>query len=344
MSKDQPSAIPAVIDRLLETSDEITSGDVARTAGVSRQAASYHLSRMVERGELLHEGMGRGGRYRRTTYMTFHYNLEGLKEDEVWTQENAELRRRDPKILDNRHIPPILNFAFTEMLNNAIDHSRGTRVDVRWYLNENFIAFEVADDGVGAFRNMAETRSLESEFDAIGELSKGKQTTLPQAHSGLGIYFTSRMVDRFVLSSGHFSWIVDRRRDDVAVEWFEIARHGTLARCEIDADTTLTQVEVFDDFAPPSRPGANRSRLRVSLFERGPNFVSRTEAKRLAAELDSFDEVDIDFSGVAQVGQGFIDELFRVWQVAHPNTRLVATHTNPAVDALLRITLDSTQG
>ena len=37
MSKDQPSAIPAVIDRLLETSDEITSGDVARTAGVSRQ-------------------------------------------------------------------------------------------------------------------------------------------------------------------------------------------------------------------------------------------------------------------------------------------------------------------
>ena len=32
--------------------------------------------------------------------MTFHYNLEGLKEDEVWTQENAELRRRDPKILE----------------------------------------------------------------------------------------------------------------------------------------------------------------------------------------------------------------------------------------------------
>ena len=204
------------------------------------------------------------------------------------------------------------------MLNNAIDHSRGTRVDVRWYLNENFIAFEVADDGVGAFRNMAETRSLESEFDAIGELSKGKQTTLPQAHSGLGIYFTSRMVDRLVLSSGHFSWIVDRRRDDVAVEWFEIARHGTLARCEIDADTTLTQVEVFDDFAPPSRPGANRSRLRVSLFERGPNFVSRTEAKRLAAELDSFDEVDIDFSGVAQVGQGFIDETFPGVAVSAP--------------------------
>jgi hypothetical protein len=77
----------------------------------------------------------------------------------------------------------------------------------------------------------------------------------------------------------------------------------------------------------------------VRLFDQGPNFVSRTEAKRLAAELESFTEVEIDFRGVEQVGQGFVDELFRVWQDNHPQTRLIPINTNPAVDALLRITL-----
>jgi STAS-like domain of unknown function (DUF4325)/Histidine kinase-like ATPase domain len=341
MSKDQVSPIPAAIERLLDASGYLTTGAVARLSGVSRQGAHYHLSRMVDRGELLHEGRGRGGRYRRAAYLTFHYNLVGLKEDEVWAQENSQLRIRDPEILDNPHIPPILNFAFTEMLNNAIDHSGGSVVDVRWYLNDRFVAFEIADDGVGAFRHMAETRGLENEYDAIGEISKGKQTTAPWAHSGLGIYFSSQMVDRFVLSSGHLSWIVDSRLDDVAVEWLEGALRGTLVRCEVDADTTKTQLDVFNAFAPPSSPGVNRSHVRVALFERGSNFVSRTEAKRLAAELESFGEVEVDFRGVGEVGQGFIDELFRVWQEAHPETRLVATNTNPAIDALMRITLSS---
>jgi hypothetical protein len=341
MSKRQERSISATIEQLLDASGQLTTGDVARSAGVSRQAAHYHLSRMVKRGELVHEGKGRGGRYRRAAYLTFHYELPGVAEDAAWAQEDAELRRRDPEILDNPHIRPILNFAFTEMLNNAIDHSSGSVVDVRWFLNDSFIAFEIADDGVGAFRNMAETRGLENEYDAIGEISKGKQTTAPWAHSGLGIYFTSQMVDRFVISSGHLSWIVDGRLNDVAVEWLDTRRQGTLVRCEIDANTTKTPIEVFHAFAPPNMPGVNRSRVRVSLFERGEDFVSRTEARRLAAELESFAEVEIDFASVGQVGQGFIDELFRVWQTAHPGTRLAAVNTNPAVDALLRLTRDS---
>ena len=227
------------------------------------------------------------------------------------------------------------------MVNNAIDHSRGSALDVRWYLTDGYIAFDVADDGIGVFRNMAGERRLPTEYDAIGEISKGKQTTAPEAHSGLGIYFSSKMASRFVLTSGHLSWIVDGRRDDVAVEWLESERPGTLVHCEIDADTTTTDLEVFRAFSAPDRPGVQRSRVRVALFEHGTDFVSRTEAKRLAAELETFGEVEVDFTGVGQVGQGFIDELFRVWQTAHPETRLMPTNTNPAIDALLRITLGS---
>lgn len=342
MSKGQAeSPILAAIRRLLAAQDTVTSGDVARTAGVSRQAAHYQLRGMAERGELLHEGAGRGSRFRRDAFLSHHYDLAGLAEDRVWSEEYAELQRRDLEILDNKKIRPLLNFVFTEMVNNAIDHSCGSAIDVRWYLTNAYIAFDVADDGIGVYRNMAKERHLPTEYDAIGEISKGKQTTAPEAHSGLGIYFSSKMASRFILTSGHLSWIVDGRRDDVAVEWLESERPGTLVRCEIDANTVKTELEVFRAFSAPDRPGVQRSRVRVTLFEHGSDFVSRTEAKRLAAELETFGEVEVDFSGVGQVGQGFVDELFRVWQNAHPETRLLPTNTNPAIDALMRMTLGS---
>ncbi len=340
MSKRQKkSKVIPVIQRLLAGQEVVTSGDVARAGSVSRQAAHYQLSAMVERGELEHEGAGRASRFRRRALLTYHYSLEGVSEDDVWMEEKAELRKRDLNVFDNANIMPLLNFAFTEMTNNAIDHSRGSTLDVHWYVNDDYIAFDVVDDGVGAFWKMASERGLSSEFDAIGEISKGKQTSAPDAHSGLGIYFTSRMADRFVLTSGQLSWIVDNRRRDVAVEWLEEPRVGTLVRCEFDADTTRTTLEAFATMSVPGAPGMQRSTIRVSLFQRGEDFVSRTEAKRLAAELETFGEVEIDFAGVRQVGQGFVDELFRVWQSHHPETRLIATNTSPATEALLRLTI-----
>ena len=46
----------------------------------------------------------------------------------------------------------------------------------------------------------------------------------------------------------------------------------------------------------------------------GVEFVSRSEAKRLLAELDKFSEITFDYKGVEKVGQGFVDEIYRVWQ------------------------------
>lgn len=334
------SPVRQAIERLLEAKGTVSSGEVAAAAHVSRQAAQYQLRKMVERGDLVAEGAGRSAHYRRLAQFVQRYDLEGLSESDVWTYENRVLQERDFAIFDNPKIKPILQFAFTEMLNNAIDHSDGTGVDVRWFVDTELVAFEIADDGIGVFRNMAAERGLSSEFDAIGEISKGKQTTAPVGHSGYGIYYTSRMVNRFVLTSGRWSWIVDNRIGDSAVRWLEAERAGTLVRCEVDGDTTVEMGDVFRSTAPVESGSRSRSTVRVGLFEQ-EGFVSRTEAKRLAAGLDKFGSVEIDFKDVDQVGQGFIDELFRVWQNEHPETRLIAVNTNPVIDALLQLAAGS---
>lgn len=55
----------------------------------------------------------------------------------------------------------------------------------------------------------------------------------------------------------------------------------------------------------------------MKLFEHGTQFVSRSEARRLMHGLKKFKKVTLDFRGVKGVGQGFADEVFRVWPAAH---------------------------
>ena len=75
----------------------------------------------------------------------------------------------------------------------------------------------------------------------------------------------------------------------------------------------------------------SKTRTVVRLFAIGTEFVSRSQAKRLVHGLDKFREVVLDFKGVDIVGQGFADEVFRVWARKHPKVKLVPTDMNDAV-------------
>jgi hypothetical protein len=144
---------------------------------------------------------------------------------------------------------------------------------VRWYFDENRITFEVEDDGVGVFARMRQSRNLAQDFDAIGEIAKGRQTTDPARHSGLGIHLTSRLADRFVLSSGQLTWTSSRESDDEAVGWLNAPRKGTLVRFEMVGSTTRTLSDVADGLSDPDVVGSKKTRVLVELF-RGDGFVS----------------------------------------------------------------------
>lgn len=79
-----------------------------------------------------------------------------------------------------------------------------------------------------------------------------------------------------------------------------------------------------------------RTRPVVKLFEIGTTFVSRSEARRLLDGLENdFDTIEVDFSGVTDVGQGLVDELLRVWPTLHPDKAVIPINMNPAVQFMV---------
>ena len=255
--------------------------------------------------------------------------LLGLSEDVVWRQvaDDLDLDRESPA-------RRIAGYAFTEMLNNAIDHSGSQSATITWWTGADQWSFEVRDYGVGVYPKLREGLHLASEFEAVQELSKGKRTTDRARHTGEGIFFTSKAADLFRLTSSGVRWTVDNLRHDAALGLVP-ASEGTSAVCQIDPQTDRALSDIFREF---TRDHAFvRTRPVVKLFEIGTVFLSRSEARRLLDGLEAdFDTVEVDFTGVTDVGQGFVDELLRVWPAAHPGKTVIPINMNEAVGFMIR--------
>ena len=162
---------------------------------------------------------------------------------------------------------------------------------------------------------------------------------MPERHTGEGIFFTSKVGDRFRLDSDGTQWLVDNLREDTAIG-DEPSAPGTRVSFELGARARRRLDDVFREYTTDFE--FDRTRTVVKLFEHGSEFVSRSEAKRLLHGLDAFREVVIDFRGVRRVGQGFIDEIFRVYAGEHPGTRLVPANASESVRFMLERTLGRT--
>jgi len=112
--------------------------------------------------------------------------------------------------------------------------------------------------------------------------------------------------------------------------------------CQTDPQTDRTLPGIFAQF---TRDHAFvRTRPVVKLFEIGTVFVSRSEARQLLNGLEAdFDTVEVDFAGVIDVGQGFVDELLRVRPTAHPGKTVIPTNMNAAVEFMIRRGLPHTE-
>ena len=121
-----------------------------------------------------------------------------------------------------------------------------------------------------------------------------------------------------------------RSASDVAGAVGEVdRRRGTRVRFEAARRVRRKLPDVFAAYTRELEFA--RTRVVIKLFTSGTRFVSRSEARRVAVGLERFS----DYRGVEEVGQGFVDELYRVWASAHPGVALTSVNANRAVAFML---------
>ncbi len=100
---------------------------LATEFGLSRQVANGYLQAMVREGLIDAEGTTRAKAYQIKTLagVKRRYAREGLQEDLVWREVVAPLVAEFAT-----NVRDIWHYASTEMINNAIDHSAASDVEV----------------------------------------------------------------------------------------------------------------------------------------------------------------------------------------------------------------------
>lgn len=297
---------------------------------VSRATAQRRLRELAAAGRLRREGAGRGSRYV-VGQTRWERPLAGLEEDRLWAEAKPAVAAFG---LSDRELGTV-GYTVTEMINNAIDHSRGTAVVVTATVQPAGVVVEVADDGVGVFRRIREAQDLPDDVEAVFVLEKGRFTTQPDRHSGEGIFFSAKAANCYRLESGRVAWITDNRSGDTTIELMPEPRPGTRVTMTFVAGHVPVLADVFRQWTDPDTLAFDRTRTTVRLAAFGVQLLSRSEARRVTTGLERFRHVTVDFAGVALVGQGFCDEVFRVFATGHPGTVLEPIGMNASVAFLV---------
>jgi uncharacterized protein (DUF1330 family) len=145
------------------------------------------------------------------------------------------------------------------------------------------------------------------------------------------------MLDDFEILSGGVYLLSRRRGKEDWILESEQPQNGTVVIMSLDNDSTRTDQEVFDRFASDEEDyGFTKTIVPVQLARHGTEkLISRSQAKRLLTRIDRFNTVMFDFEDVDSIGQGFADEIFRVFSRNHPNIAIFAIHTVPQVDKMI---------
>ena len=207
--------------------------------GMSRQSVNKHVRALVSQADIIAEGKTSARIYKlgagRTANMVFDITPE-LEEHVIWSRKIRPLLNDLPdNILD------LWSYSFQEILNNAIEHSEGTKIEIEILQKDGHTEITIADDGVGIFRKLRDEYKLDDEKHAALELSKGKLTTNPSSHTGQGIFFSSRMVDTFIIQSGKASLFhLPNQVFDFVFERGKVEEQGTIIMMKLENNTSRT--------------------------------------------------------------------------------------------------------
>ncbi|OGM91869.1 hypothetical protein A2755_00700 [Candidatus Wolfebacteria bacterium RIFCSPHIGHO2_01_FULL_48_22] len=332
-----------IIISQLSKEKEVTVADIVKITGFSRAYIHTFFKKLVEDRKILLIGKANKARYvfaskergMKNSILTIRKVLKNknLSEDRIFQdiQNSSGIFIKLPK-----NVRDIIAYAFTEMLNNAIEHSRSSGIVVLMQRNGGAVWFEVADRGVGIFKNIRAKRKLHNEMEAIQDLLKGKQTTLPKKHSGEGIFFTSKIADEFSIRGSGKKLIFNNKINDIFIKDMKPIQ-GTRVFFYIAVDSKKKLADVFKEYTD-NLFEFSKTRTKVHLYQIDTAFISRSQARRVLVGLEKFKTIVLDFKNVDTVGQGFADEIFRVWKNNHPGKEVLYENANENVLFMIRRT------
>jgi len=330
---------------------KLFSKDLVERFKVSRQYASILISGLVSDNKLVKFGSTRRAFYVLPEYAETHREIfpvhyitafknVGLEEHKILNkiEETFPIIKKLPE-----NVRSIFTYSFSEMLNNAIEHSQSVRIGVEVSAPKNIFSFVINDSGIGVFRNVMRKRGLKSELEAIQDLLKGKTTTMPKSHSGEGIFFTSKAANVFVLDSFGYQLIINNEIPDVFVKRTKKIKIGTRVAFKISSSSNKHLNEVFKKYTnsiSESDYGFDKTEVRIKLYTLSGVHISRSQARRILSGLEKFKVVVFDFDKVPMVGQAFADEIFRVFQEKYPEIKLETENMTEGVKFMVERTLN----
>ncbi len=330
--------IRALILDLASQEERLTVNHVLKQIGnaYSRAYLLRFFKQLIAEGKLLKSGSTRGAFYVLPEHAAAladrfekRYTNHQLQEHEILLEVYQKLYFLNQL---PEHLRSIFYYAFSEMLNNAIDHSQSKFLVVRVERKKDTLCFEIEDSGVGVFNNVMKQRDLSSPLEAIQDLLKGKTTTAPHAHSGEGIFFTSKAADRFTLDSFSTRLTVDNLIPDIFIHEMSPLKSGTRVIFELRLDHAGHLDELFRQYyTDPDDFSFDKTFIQIKLYTRGSIYISRSQAKRVLFGLEVFRTIVLDFDKVPGVGQAFADEIFRVFRLSHPEIQISYINANEAV-------------
>jgi len=320
----------------------IKSSDFIDRFSVSRQYVSKLLSGLVNENLLIKIGSTRSAFYTTEEFLQNNpgftpntyskiLNNKDLEEHIVFNDIEKQFL---PIIGLSENVKSIFEYAFSEMLNNAIEHSSSKKIKVFVSLNNKILTFIVDDFGVGAFRNIMQKKHLNSEIEAIQDLLKGKTTTAPKLHSGEGIFFTSKVGDEFILDSYGYQFIANNIIKDIFIKKVKGQKQGTkiIFRININDEHHLNDIfKKYTNIGKDSDYGFDKTEIRVRLYIMGGVHISRSQARRVLSGLDKFKVIVMDYERVPTVGQAFADEIYRVFKNRKPDIEIQSINMNESV-------------
>lgn len=319
---------------LRNISDKNVVAKAVEKFGLSRAGVYKSIRKLVADDLVTHNNARKGRCYElKQSVFVFEYQIKPeLSESDVWIKDVEAL------VPDKKNIKNIWEYAFTEIFNNAKEHSGGTKISVYVFRDVLRTQIFIIDNGVGIFKNIKEKLNLENEQDAIFQLSKGKLTTNSTRHTGEGVFFTSRAVDKFMIDSYGLTFHHSLNADaDILFDGYvKNEKWGTAVYMELANDSNRILLDVFDAFSGDDY-GFDKTIVPIELARFGDeNLVSRSQARRVLSRINLFKYVIFDFANVAQIGQAFADEIFRVFANEHPDIALVYSNASIEVENMIK--------